>query len=160
MTKSLPSRRKKKSWYFATYSKQVSISPLDHVLVEILQAFGIYLHQLTSDSIVRLSPYLWLTKTCKFVPSTDHFTFIHKVHHQSKVLSVQTPEGQELKAETQYGCYNFTYKDLVSSPVTAYKNKWSVDWTSYWFYHQVPLNKETQGHPHVIDWIRNLGNTP
>jgi hypothetical protein len=44
--------------------------------------------------------------------------------------------------------------------VTAYKNKWPVDWTSYSFYHKVTLDEATQSHPLIVDRIQNLGETP
>jgi hypothetical protein len=73
---------------------------------------------------------------------------------------VITADGTEGKAEAQYSCYNFTYWEIVSSPVTAYKNKWPSDWTSFWFYHKVALDDATQSHNLITDKIRNLGDTP
>ncbi|RLN41192.1 hypothetical protein C2845_PM01G00230 [Panicum miliaceum] len=134
--------------------------PLDPCFVEILRSCGMFLHHQTPNSIARLSMYMWLARTCNFTPSAEHFFFMHQVHYQPKVVTVTTAEGKEAKAETQYGYYNFTYKSLVSNPVTAYKNKWPVDWTSHWFYHKVTLDLETRSHPLVTDWIRNLGDTP
>ncbi|RLN39318.1 hypothetical protein C2845_PM01G44030 [Panicum miliaceum] len=81
------------------------------------------------------------------------------VHHQPEIVTVLTPEGTEADAETQYGRYKFTYKDLVSRPVTAYKNKWPVDWMSHWFYHKITLDSETRSHPLMTDRIRNLEET-
>ncbi|RLN29321.1 hypothetical protein C2845_PM05G21890 [Panicum miliaceum] len=134
--------------------------PLDPCFVEILWSCGMFLHHLTPNSIARLSMYMWLVRTCNFTPSAEHFSFMHQVHYQPKVVTVMTAEGNEAEAETQYGCYNFTYKSHVSSPVTAYKNKWPVDWTSHRFYHKVTLDSETRSHPLVTDRIRNLGDTP
>jgi hypothetical protein len=82
------------------------------------------------------------------------------VHYQPKIITVMTADGTEGKAEAQYGCYNFTYQRLVSSLVTAYKNKWPLDWASFWFYHKVALDDATQSHPLITDKIRNLGDTP
>ncbi|RLN29272.1 hypothetical protein C2845_PM05G20230 [Panicum miliaceum] len=96
--------------------------PLDPIFVDTLRSCEMYLHHLTPNSIARLSMYLWLSKTLNFSPSAEHLSFIHKVHHQPKIVTVRTAERTEVDDETQYGCYNFTYKDLVSSPVTVYKN--------------------------------------
>ncbi|RLM74699.1 hypothetical protein C2845_PM15G21820 [Panicum miliaceum] len=134
--------------------------PLDPFFVEILRSCSMFLHHLTPNSIARLSMYMWLSRTCNFTPSAEHFFFVHQVHYQPKVVTVTTAEGKEAEAETQYGCYNFTYKSLVFSPMMAYKNKWPVDWTSHWFYHKVTLDSETRSHPLVTDRIRNLRNTP
>ena len=48
----------------------------------------------------------------------------------------------------------------LSSPVGASKNKWPGDWSSFWFYHQVPLDTATKRHPLVTRKLGNLGNTP
>ncbi|RLM69808.1 hypothetical protein C2845_PM17G09010 [Panicum miliaceum] len=117
--------------------------PLDLVFVDILRSCGMFLHHLTPNYIAELSMYMWLARTCNFTPSAEHFSFMHQVHHQPKVVTVMTAEGKEAESETQYGCHNFTYKSLVSSPVTAYKNKWPIDWTSHWFYHKVALDSVT-----------------
>ena len=37
--------------------------PLDPVVVDIFRLFGVYLHQMTPMSILRLSLYMWLAKT-------------------------------------------------------------------------------------------------
>jgi hypothetical protein len=59
------------------------------------------------------------------------------------VIAVTTGDGTEGKAEAQYDCYNFTYWEIISSPMTACKNKWPLDWTSFWFHHKVTLDKAT-----------------
>ncbi|RLN38632.1 hypothetical protein C2845_PM01G44450 [Panicum miliaceum] len=134
--------------------------PLDPSFVEILRSCSMFLHHLTPNSIAQLSMYMWLVRTCNFTPLAEHFSFMHQVHYQPKVVNVKTAKGEEAEDEIQYSCYNFTYKSLVSSPVTAYKNKWPMDWTSHWFYHKVTLDLETRSHPLVTDRIRNLGDTP
>jgi len=48
----------------------------------------------------------------------------------------------------------------LSSPVGVSKNKWPGDWSSFWFYHQVPLDTATKRHPLVTRKLGNLGNTP
>ncbi|RLN03271.1 hypothetical protein C2845_PM13G07920 [Panicum miliaceum] len=74
--------------------------PLEPIFVDILQSCGMYLHHLTPNSIARLSMYLWLSRTCNFSSSAEHLSFIHKVHHQPKVVTVRTAEGTEAEAET------------------------------------------------------------
>ena len=37
---------------------------LDPVVVDIFRLFGVYLHQMMPMSILRLSLYMWLAKTC------------------------------------------------------------------------------------------------
>ena len=40
------------------------------------------------------------------------------------------------------------------------KNKWPGDWSSFLFYHKVPLDPETKRHPLVTRKLGNLGDTP
>lgn len=119
------------------------------MVVDTLRLYNMFLHQLTPNSIARLNLYFLLAKTCRFQPSAEDFAFIHRVHYHPKVITVMTA------AEAQYGCYNFTYKEIVCSPVTTYKNKWPSDWTSFWFYHKVPLDEATQSHPLITNKIQN-----
>ncbi|RLN12398.1 hypothetical protein C2845_PM09G13150 [Panicum miliaceum] len=104
--------------------------PLCPFFIDILRSCGMYLHQLTPNSIARLSMFLWLARTCNFSPSAEHFSFIHIISRR------------------------------FSPPMTAYKNKWLVDWMSHWFYHKITLDPESRSHPLVTDRIRNLDETP
>jgi hypothetical protein len=114
-----------------------------------------FLHQLTPNSVACLNLYFWLAKTYHFQPLAKNFTFVHHLHHQLKAITKTTADGTEGEAEAQYGYYNFTYREVISSPVTAYKNKWTLDWTSFWFYHKVTLDEATQSHPLITDKIQN-----
>ena len=42
----------------------------------------------------------------------------------------------------------------------ASKNKWPGDWSSFWFYHKVPLDPETKRHPLVSRKLGSLDDTP
>ncbi|RLN12182.1 hypothetical protein C2845_PM09G05400 [Panicum miliaceum] len=114
--------------------------------MQILEAFDIKFHQLTSNAFVRLGLYFWVSKTCRLQPTAEGFGFAHRVHFQHKTV-LAPPEGksadESTEAEAQYACYNFTYRDIVSGTVAAYKNKWE-DWTSYWFYHKAPVDASGQ----------------
>jgi hypothetical protein len=115
--------------------------PLDPMFVQTLRLHKMFLNKLMLYSIARLNLYFWLEKTYCFQASAENFTFVHLVHYQPKIIAVMTADGTEGEAEAQYGCYNFTYREIVSSPVTTYKNKWPVDWTSFWLYHKVSQDK-------------------
>jgi hypothetical protein len=130
------------------------------MFVETLWLHKMFLHQLTPNSIARLNLYFWLAKTCHFQPSAENITFVHRVHYQPKIIAVMTDDGTEGDAEAKYGCYNFTYQEIVSSPVTAYKKNGLWIGLRFLFYHKVSLDINTQSHPLVTDKIRNLVETP
>ena len=69
-------------------------------------------------------------------------------------------DGVSTEMEPQYGCYTFAFQQTAPSPVGASKNKWPGDWSSFWFYHKVPLDPETKHHPLFVRKLGNLGDTP
>ena len=73
---------------------------------------------------------------------------------------MESTGGAEISAIPQYGCYTFAFHKNLPCPVTASKNKWANDWSSYWFYHKVTLDPVTKTHPLVIDHIPALGYVP
>ena len=134
--------------------------PLDPVVVDIFCLFKVYLHQMTPTSIVRLNLYMWLAKTCRLSPSAEGFARAFRVHYQPKKISMESTGGAEISAIPQYGCYTFSFHKNLPSPVPARKNKWTNDWSSYWFYHKVTLDPTTRTHPFVVDSIAALGDVP
>lgn len=48
---------------------------------------------------------------------------------------------------------------FIFGPVVAYKNKWPMDWASFWFYHKVPCNTKGGEHPLVVRVVDNLPTT-
>jgi len=115
---------------------------------------------MTPTSVVRLNLYMWLAKTCRLTPSAEGFARAFQVHYQPKKISVESTGGAEISAVPQYGCYTFAFHKNLPSLVTASKNKWANDWSSYWFYHKVTLDSVTRTHPLVVDHISDLGDVP
>ena len=81
---------------------------------------------------------------------------VSRIHYRPKTISIRGPDGQSTEVEPQYGCYTFAFQQSFPSPVTTSKNKWPRDWASYWFYHKVPLDPETESHPLVVKEIELL----
>jgi hypothetical protein len=67
--------------------------PLHPAVVDILQYFDIYLHQLTPNAILRPSVYMWIYRTTKIKPSTKGFASAHQVHHQRRTIFEEEGEG-------------------------------------------------------------------
>jgi hypothetical protein len=104
--------------------------PLHPTIVDILQYFDIYLHQLTPNAILRLLVYMWICRTTKIKPSAEGFASVHQVHHQRRTVFEEEGDNNVVK-DCQFGCLNFSYKSDVVSPVTAYRNKWPLDWQQH-----------------------------
>ena len=115
---------------------------------------------MTSTSIVRLSLYMWLAKTCQIAPSAEGFARAFRIHYQPKKISMQSSEGAKISAIPQYGCYTFAFHKNLPYPVAVSKNKLATDWASHWFCHKVTLDATTNTHPLVIDHIPALGDVP
>ena len=75
-------------------------------------------------------------------------------------MLVRAGDDEGSEAEPQFGIYTFAFKGMVPSPVVAYRNKWSGDWTLMWFYHKVPLDAAMKSHPLVVKEIGPLGEPP
>jgi hypothetical protein len=115
---------------------------------------------MTPNSFARINLFMWLSKTCRLAPTPENFARVMRVHYQPKSISVRGSDGVSMEMEPQYGCYTFAFQHTAPSPVGASKNKWPGDWSSFWFYHKVPLDPETKHHPLVVQKLGNLGDTP
>ena len=127
--------------------------PLDLVLVEIFKLFDVYTHQMTPTSFVRLNLYMWLSKTYKLKPSATGFAHLFRCHYQPKMVFVKPSEDAEAtEADPQFGVYTFAFYTQLPSSVVAYRNRWGV-WRTMWFYHKVPLEGPSGTHPLVVKEI-------
>jgi hypothetical protein len=51
---------------------------------EVLKNFEIYLHQLTTNAIVRLSVFIWALRSQGMSPDAEAFCRVHELHYQTK----------------------------------------------------------------------------
>jgi hypothetical protein len=100
--------------------------PLYDMIGEVLKRFEIYLHQLTPNSIVRLSVYIWALRSQGKSVNAKGFCRVHELHYQTKARA----DGLHKK----FGCYNFAYRKDTKALVIGYQTKWPTGWTSEWFY--------------------------
>ena len=63
--------------------------PLDPAIVAVFKLSGVFLHQMTPTSFVRLNLYMWLTKTCRLTPSADGFAHVFCCHFLPKTVLVR-----------------------------------------------------------------------
>jgi hypothetical protein len=101
-------------------------SPLNVMIGEVLLNFEIYLHQLTPNTIVRLSVYIWALRSQGMSPDAEAFCRVHELHYQTKARVDGLHEN--------FGCYNFAYQKDTKAPVLSYHTKWPTGWKSEWFY--------------------------
>jgi hypothetical protein len=100
--------------------------PLNIMIGEVLENFEIYLHQLTSNAIVRLSVFIWALRSQGIDPNAEAFCRVHELHYQTK--------AREDGLHENFGCYNFAYRKDMKTLVVSYRTKWPTGWKNEWFY--------------------------
>jgi hypothetical protein len=100
--------------------------PLNEMIGEVLKNFEIYLHQLTPNTIVRLSVFIWALQSQGMSPDAEAFCRVHELHYQTKARADGLHEN--------FGCYNFAYCKDTKAPVLSYRTKWPTGWKGEWFY--------------------------
>jgi hypothetical protein len=119
---------------FKSFFKAGLQFPLHEMIADVLEKFGIYLHQLTPNVIVRLSFYIWALRSQGAEPLAEGFCRAHELHYQTK--------AREDGLHENFGCYNFAYRKDARSPVISYRTKWLTGWKTEWFYVKVDKKKE------------------
>jgi hypothetical protein len=111
---------------FKSFFKAGLRFPLHGMIADVLENFEIYLHQLISNAIVRLSVYIWALRSQGMEPLAEAFCRVHELHYQTK--------AREDGMHENFGCYNFAYRKDMKKPVVSYRTKWPTGWKSEWFY--------------------------
>jgi hypothetical protein len=119
---------------FESFFKAGLRFPLHGMIVEVLEKFKIYFHQLTPNAIVRLSVYIWALQSQGVEPLADAFCRVHELHYQTK--------AREDGLHENFGCYNFAYRKDMKTLVVSYRTKWPTGWKSEWFYVKIDEEKE------------------
>jgi hypothetical protein len=119
---------------FKSFFKAGLRFPLNEMIADVLKKFGIYLHQLTPNAIVRLSVYIRALRSQGVEPFAEGFCRVHKLHYQTKARGDRLHEN--------FGCYNFAYRKDAKFPVISYRTKWPAGWKTEWFYVKVDEKKE------------------
>jgi hypothetical protein len=94
--------------------------PLNEMIGVVLKNFEIYLHQLTPNTIIRLSVFIWALRSQGMSPDAEAFCRVHELHYQMKARADGLHEN--------FGCYNFVYRKDTKAPVLSYRTKWPTGW--------------------------------
>jgi hypothetical protein len=129
-----PKPEKNEVVVFKSFFKAGLRFPLNGMIADVLKKFGVYLHQLTPNAIVRLSVYIWALRSQGVEPSGVGFCRVHELHYQTKARGDGLHEN--------FGCYNFAYRKSTKFPVISYRSKWSAGWKYEWFYVKVDKDED------------------
>jgi hypothetical protein len=129
-----PKPEKNEVVVFKSFFKAGLRFPLNGMIADVLKKFGVYLHQLTPNAIVRLSVYIWALRSQGVEPFDEGFCRVHELHYQTKARGDGLHEN--------FGCYNFAYRKTSKFPVISYRSKWPAGWKSEWFYVKVDKDED------------------
>jgi hypothetical protein len=101
---------------FKSFFKAGLRFPLNGMIADVSKKFGIFLHQLTPNAIVRLSVYIWAIRSQGVEPFAEGFYRVHELHYQTK--------AREDGLHENFCCYNFAYRKSTKFPVISYRTKW------------------------------------
>jgi hypothetical protein len=130
----IPKPEKNEVVVFKSFFKVGLRFPLNGMIAIVLKKFGIYLHQLTPNAIVRLSVYIWALRSQGVEPFGEGFCRVHELHYQTKARGDGPHEN--------FGCYNFAYRKTTKFLVISYRSKWPAGWKSEWFYVKVDKDED------------------
>jgi hypothetical protein len=88
---------------------------LNKMIAGVLKKYGIYLHQLTPNAIIKLSVYIWALRSQGVEPFSEGFCRVHELHYQTKARADGLHEN--------IGCYNFAYRKTTKFAVISYRSK-------------------------------------
>jgi hypothetical protein len=91
--------------------------PLRKFLVEVLKTFKIFLHQITSEAIIRVGVFIWVVRSQGMEPSAKCFCNMHELLYEMKAT------GKE-QYHNNFGCYGFVPRANVSYPVPTFQKRW------------------------------------
>jgi hypothetical protein len=66
---------------FKSFFKAGLRFPLHGMIADVLERFGIHLHQLTPNAIVRLSVFIWALRSQEAEPLAEGFCRAHELHY-------------------------------------------------------------------------------
>jgi hypothetical protein len=127
---------------FRSFLKAGLRFPLHEMIGDVLEDFEIYLHQLTPNAIVRLNVFIWALRSQGVGPLAEAFCRVHELHYQTK--------AREDGLHENFGCYNFTYRKDMKTPVISYCTKWPTGWKNEWFYVKVDEKEKLVQSPLVL----------
>jgi hypothetical protein len=117
--------------------------PCDPVLLVILDAFSVKIHQLSPTSFLEVSKFIWIMKTFGCNLSADAFARFFELVIVQDVIKVD--DGQFYEAH--YTCCTFntrrqnTRKGITRIQIApCCKTNFTADWSSYWFYVKVDMS--------------------
>jgi hypothetical protein len=95
--------------------------PLSKFVVEVLNTYQIFLHQITPEAIIRMGIFVWAVRSQGLEPSEKCFCNMHKLLYEMKAM------GKE-QYHNNFRCYGFIARPNASHPVPTFQKRWPGAW--------------------------------
>jgi hypothetical protein len=102
---------------FKSFMKAGLRFPLHKMLVEVLNTFEIYLHQLTPKALIKVGVFISPMRSQGLERDAKCFCNIHELSYQTKAI------GKE-QYHNNFGCYSFVHRSDVRYHVPTFRKKW------------------------------------
>jgi hypothetical protein len=96
-------------------------------VVEVLNTYQIFLHQITPEAVIRMGIFVWAVRSQGLEPSARCFCSMHELSYETKAW------GKE-QYHNNFGCYSFVARSGASYPVPTFRKRWPGAWMEEWFY--------------------------
>jgi hypothetical protein len=101
--------------------------PLSKFVVEVLKIYQIFLHQITSEAIIRMGIFVWAVRSQGLEPSAKCFCSMHELLYETKAT------GKE-QYHNNFSCYGFIARPNASHSVRTFRKRWPGALMEEWFY--------------------------
>jgi hypothetical protein len=101
---------------FRSFFKAGLRFPLNRFVVEVLEIYQVYLHQLTPEAIIRMRIFVWAVKSQGLEQNAKSFCNIHELVYETK------PWGKE-QYHNNFGCYSFGAHSGSSCPMLTFRKR-------------------------------------
>jgi hypothetical protein len=91
--------------------------PLSRFVVEVLKIYQIFLHQITSEDIMRMEIFVWAVRSQGLEQSAMCFCRMHELLYETKAT------GKE-QYHNNFGCYGFIARPNASHPIPTFRKRW------------------------------------
>jgi hypothetical protein len=94
--------------------------PLDKLLIEVLNTFEIYLHQLTPEAIIKMGIFIWAMRRQGLEPNAKCFCNMHELSYEMKAIRKE-------QYHNNFGCYSFVPRSGMRYPIPTFQKRWPGD---------------------------------
>jgi hypothetical protein len=82
--KTVPTPEKNEVVIFWSFFKAGLRFPLSKFVVEVLKIYQVYLHQITSEAIIRMGIFVWAMRSQGLEPNAKSFCSMHELLYETK----------------------------------------------------------------------------